>query len=115
MARLVDEEVKRLVDTAHGRARDVLEEHRDLLEVFAQALLERETLDREAIEMLERGETLPPLEVPEEEPLAAAAAAPAPVPVPVRSAPPLGLPGGEGPLPGAAPGVHADDEDEPLT
>ncbi|HIF21659.1 MAG TPA: hypothetical protein EYQ27_07040 [Gemmatimonadetes bacterium] len=88
-----------------------------MLEVFAQALLERETLDREAIEMLERGEMLPPLEVPEEEPLAAsaAAAAPAPVPVPERSPPPLGLPGGEGPLPGAAPGVHADDEDEPLT
>ncbi len=99
-SQIVDEEVKRILDKAHTRAREVLEENQDLMEVFAQALLERETLDREAIQILERGEQLPPLEVPEPEPLAPAAVES--TPKPERSAPPLGLPGTEGPLPGPA-------------
>ena len=112
-SRLVDQEVKRILDEAHERAREVLGENKDLMEVFAQALLERETLDREAIQTLERGEQLPPLEVPEPESLAPVAAqSPR---VPKKSAAPLALPGAEGPLPGPAPGVYAADEDEPLT
>ena len=112
-SRLVDQEVKRILDEAHERAREVLEENKDLMEVFAQALLERETLDREAIQTLERGEQLPPLEVPEPESLAPVAAqSPR---VPKKSTAPLALPGAEGPLPGPAPGVYAADEDEPLT
>ena len=99
-SRIVDQEIKRILDEAHVRAREVLEENKDLLEIFAQALLERETLDREAIQALERGEELPPLEVPEPESLAPAAKES--TPVPERSAPPLGLPGAEGPLPGTA-------------
>ena len=99
-SRIVDQEIKRILDEAHVRAREVLEENRDLLETFAQALLERETLDREAIQALERGEELPPLEVPEPESLAPAAKES--TPVPERSAPPLGLPGAEGPPPGTA-------------
>ena len=99
-SRIVDEEVKRILDKAHTRAREVLEENQDLMEVFAQALLERETLDREAIQILERGEQLPPPEVPEPEPLAPAAVES--TPKPERSAPPLALPGTEGPLPGPA-------------
>ena len=99
-SRIVDEEVKRILDKAHARAREVLKENQDLMEVFAQALLERETLDREAIQILERGEQLPPLEVPEPEPLAPAAVES--TPKPERSAPPLALPGTEGPLPGPA-------------
>jgi cell division protease FtsH len=99
-SRIVDQEIKRILDEAHVRAREVLEENKDLLEIFAQALLERETLDREAIQTLERGEELPPLEVPEPESLAPAAKEP--TPVPERSALPLGLPGAEGPLPGTA-------------
>ncbi len=111
-SRLVDQEVKRILDEAHERAREVLEANKALLEIFAQTLLERETLDREAIETLERGEQLPPPELPEPESLAPLAAGSPPVP---ERAPPLGLPGAEGPLPGPAPGVYAGDEDEPLT
>ncbi|MDE0899122.1 MAG: ATP-dependent zinc metalloprotease FtsH [Longimicrobiales bacterium] len=59
--RLVDEEIKRFLDLAHKRAHSVLAEHGDLLESIAQALLDRETLDRDAIKALERGEELPPL------------------------------------------------------
>ncbi|MEX2295713.1 MAG: ATP-dependent zinc metalloprotease FtsH [Gemmatimonadota bacterium] len=60
-AQLVDQEVKRTLDEAHDRARRVLEGERDLLEAIAQALLERETLNREDVELLARGKTLPPL------------------------------------------------------
>jgi cell division protease FtsH len=114
-SRLVDQELKRILDEAHKRAREVLGANKDLLEIFAQALLERETLDREAIETLERGEELPPVEVPEEEEESLAPAALESVVEPERAAPPLGLPGAEGPLPGPAPGVYPRDEDEPLT
>jgi cell division protease FtsH len=63
-AELVDREVKRIVDEAHNRAREVLEENKDLLEAIARALLERETLDRDEIRLLNEGRELPPLEVP---------------------------------------------------
>jgi cell division protease FtsH len=62
-AQQVDQEVKRILDEAHDRARAVLEEHNDLLEAIAEALLERETLDREEIDLLAAGEELPPLDV----------------------------------------------------
>ncbi len=70
-AQLVDREVKRILDEAHERAREVLDTERDLLEAIAQALLERETLDRGQVELLARGKTLPPIdevEVPEDAP-----------------------------------------------
>jgi cell division protease FtsH len=60
--RLVDTEVKRILDEAHQRARTVLESERDLLERIALALLDRETIGRTDLEILVRGEELPPLE-----------------------------------------------------
>jgi cell division protease FtsH len=62
-AQQVDIEVKRFLDEAHGRARTVLESNRELLDRIAQALLERETLDREEIELLSEDKELPPMEV----------------------------------------------------
>jgi cell division protease FtsH len=59
-AQLVDTEVKRVIDHAYNRAKAVLTEHLDLLHKVAKALLERETLTREDIEVLRRGEQLPP-------------------------------------------------------
>ncbi|HSH44732.1 MAG TPA: ATP-dependent zinc metalloprotease FtsH [Longimicrobiales bacterium] len=59
-ARLVDDEVKAFLDEAYQRAMDTLREHRDLLDRLAEALLERETLDREEIGMLAEGTPLPP-------------------------------------------------------
>jgi cell division protease FtsH len=61
-AELVDAEVKRLVDEAYQRALRTLEENRDLLESIAEALLERETLDREDIDLLAAGKPLRALE-----------------------------------------------------
>ena len=94
---MVDEEVKRFLDEAHGRAHDVLTEHNDLLERIAQALLDRETIARTEIQALDRGDPLPPLPEPEEAPESVGAQ---PVTKPADEATPrsFGL-GGEGPLP----------------
>ena len=59
-AQLVDTEVARVINEAYQRARQVLTEHSALLHVLAENLLERETLGREDIDMLVRGEVLPP-------------------------------------------------------
>jgi cell division protease FtsH len=42
---LVDEEVHRIVESAHAEATETLIEHRESLDSLVQALLERETLD----------------------------------------------------------------------
>ena len=99
---MVDEEVKRFLDEAHGRAHDVLTEHNDLLERIAQALLDRETIGRSEIQALDRGDPLPPLPEPEEAPESVGVQ---PITKPADEATPrsFGL-GGEGPLPEPAPG-----------
>jgi cell division protease FtsH len=43
--RIVDEEVRRLVEDAHKEVTQLLTDHRDQLEGLAQALLKHETLD----------------------------------------------------------------------
>lgn len=43
-ANLIDEEIRRLIDEAEGKARTILTDHRDGLEAVTQALLEYETL-----------------------------------------------------------------------
>jgi cell division protease FtsH len=107
--RIVDQEVKRILDEAHAKAQSVVGSNLPLLESIAQALLERETLDREEIEMLSRGETLPPLP-PLEDEVPPKLAKP---PVPAGKAPRgFGLAGGEGPLPGPAPGFTTSPEED---
>ena len=59
-AELVDAEVKRILDDALRRARDVLQQNMALLHRMAEALLERETLDREELTQLVAGLELPP-------------------------------------------------------
>ena len=60
-AQQVDEEVKRILDDAHGRAQHVIEDNKALLESIAKALLDRETLDAAELALLVEGKTLPPL------------------------------------------------------
>jgi cell division protease FtsH len=48
-ARLIDEEVKRLVSTAHDEARRILQTERDLLERVARRLLEQEVMEGEEL------------------------------------------------------------------
>ncbi|MGK7312747.1 MAG: ATP-dependent zinc metalloprotease FtsH [Candidatus Longimicrobiales bacterium M2_2A_002] len=64
-ARLVDDEVKRFLDEAYQKAMDTLSENRELMEQIAEALLERESLDREEIDALDEGRPLPEMTVDE--------------------------------------------------
>jgi cell division protease FtsH len=58
-AQLVDREVKRLIEEAYARATQVLQDNLELLHSVAKALLDRESLGREEVDMLVRGEPLP--------------------------------------------------------
>jgi cell division protease FtsH len=48
-AEMVDEEVRRIVSESYAEATRLLNEHRKALDALAQTLLERETLDEQAI------------------------------------------------------------------
>jgi cell division protease FtsH len=49
---LRDKEQRELAEFAHARAREMLEERRDLLELLTQELLEKETLDQQEVEAI---------------------------------------------------------------
>src|SRR2546422_5778368 len=72
-AELVDTEVKRILGDAYERAKAVLLERRAALDRLAAALLERETLDREEVEMVVAGKPLPPVPPPPAAPAAPSA------------------------------------------
>ena len=55
-AQVIDAEVKKLVSSAYDRAKNILLEHRPILDAMANALLERETITREDIEQLVKGQ-----------------------------------------------------------
>ncbi|MFN3868501.1 MAG: ATP-dependent zinc metalloprotease FtsH [Hyphomicrobiaceae bacterium] len=57
-ARLIDEEVRRIVMTGYQTAWDVLTKHRQDLEAIAQALMEYETISGEEVMALMRGEKI---------------------------------------------------------
>jgi cell division protease FtsH len=59
VARVIDEEVRRIIEQNRERAENILSTHRDKLERVAQALLIHETLEREQFVMVMRGEALP--------------------------------------------------------
>lgn len=58
IAKAIDEEVRRIVDENHEKAVNLLTTHRDKLDAVTNALLQRETIDREEFLALMRGETL---------------------------------------------------------
>ncbi len=60
----IDKEVRRIVDECYRMARQVLEENYDKLELVAQALLERESLNKEEFAQLFDTGTLPEPETP---------------------------------------------------
>ena len=47
IAREIDDEIRRIVESAHQRARDLLLEKRDELEITSQTLVRRETIEKE--------------------------------------------------------------------
>ncbi|MFP4658346.1 MAG: cell division protein FtsH, partial [Desulfonatronovibrionaceae bacterium] len=59
-ARLVDSEVKRLIQEAYDRGRGLLQDNLAVLHSIAEALLDHETLTNAEVDLLMRGEKLPP-------------------------------------------------------
>jgi len=51
-ARLIDEEVKRIVDEAYTKAKDMLRQNQDKLKILSGALLEKEVLDGEEVKRM---------------------------------------------------------------
>lgn len=92
--RHIDKEVRRLVDEARVRAKNLLIEHRAELDLLAQALVQYETLDKEEVLKVIKGEKLPnrlmatdaPIKLPDI-PIPAGLVPPAP-PAPPAPAPP---------------------------
>ncbi|NLM41034.1 MAG: ATP-dependent metallopeptidase FtsH/Yme1/Tma family protein [Firmicutes bacterium] len=74
VAALIDQEVRELVESSYEKAKDLLSEHRDKLDLVAEALLERETLTKEEFLALMEGQELPELRT-EEAPVPRTAAA----------------------------------------
>lgn len=94
IAREIDDEIRRIVESAHVQAREILTTHRESLEKLSEILIKRETIEKEQFEALLDGGT-------EEEVFGSAApsppelpAAPAPAERAGREAPrPLPRPG----------------------
>ena len=66
----IDREVRRLVDEAYERAREILTRNRDKLDLIARTLIERETLEKEELMALLEGrdlESAAPAEAPSRE------------------------------------------------
>ncbi len=51
-ARLIDEEIKAVIDSAYARAKKLLSDNRDKLEILTRKLMEKETLDIEEVRVL---------------------------------------------------------------
>jgi cell division protease FtsH len=97
IAREIDDEIRRIVEAAHQRAKDLLTEHRQRLETISEILVKRETIEKEEFEALLAGKS-------EEEVFADADAASSPpnvpgTPVPAERA------GREAPRPLPRPGL----------
>jgi cell division protease FtsH len=88
-AKLIDDEIRGLVDEGEQTARRILTEHIDDLHKLAKALLEHETLSGEEVEKVLRGEPIVRASDDEE---SKGPAGPA-VPVAGKSRPPRGEPG----------------------
>ena len=56
IAREIDDEIRRIVEEAHERARKVLTDNMEELHQLSQLLIERETIDKEQFERLLAGE-----------------------------------------------------------
>ncbi|MEW6526334.1 MAG: ATP-dependent zinc metalloprotease FtsH [Spirochaetota bacterium] len=73
-AQLIDKEVHDIVTSCRDRAIKLIEENSDKFELIATNLIERETLNAQEIELLMKGEPLPPIhngenpQQPDEEP-----------------------------------------------
>jgi cell division protease FtsH len=96
IAREIDDEIRRIVESSHLQAKDILTSYRDSLEKLSEILIKRETIEKEQFEALLAGQS-------EEEVFGAEAPPPPEVPIPPASA--ERAPGREGPRPLPRPGL----------
>jgi cell division protease FtsH len=80
IAREIDDEIRRIVEAAHQRAKDLLTEHRESLGTISEILVKRETIEKEEFEALLAGKS-------EEEVFGSEAPPPSGPPVPGEPAP----------------------------
>jgi cell division protease FtsH len=57
IAREIDDEIRRIVESAHQRAKDLLTEYRDALITISEILVKRETIEKEQFQALLAGKT----------------------------------------------------------
>jgi cell division protease FtsH len=57
-ARVIDEEIKKMIDGLYEETRKILEANKDRLDALAKALLKYETLDNNDVDRIMRGDTL---------------------------------------------------------
>jgi cell division protease FtsH len=63
-AKLIDKEVRVLVDAGYQSAVQILSNHKDVMHRMSAALLEREVLDANEIKLIIEGKDLPPVKIP---------------------------------------------------
>ena len=85
IAREIDDEIRRIVESAHVQAKDILSRYREELQKCSEILIKRETIEKEQFEGLLQGGS-------EEEVFGAEAPPPPKVPLPPASAERPGLP-----------------------
>src|SRR5438477_1862190 len=112
IAREIDDEVRRIIESAHIQAKEILGTHRDSLEKLSEILIKREAIEKEQFESLLDGKTELDVFGPEEPvrpPSEPPAAEPEPKRKPAEGPRPL-------PRPGFASEMRADDSSsEPPT
>jgi cell division protease FtsH len=96
IAREIDDEIRRIVESAHVQAKEILGTYRASLEKLSEILIKRETIEREQFEALLDGGT---------EESVFGALAPPPPDIPMPPASPDRVPGREGPRPLPRPGL----------
>ena len=57
IAREIDDEVRRIIEAAHVRAKSILTDHKDQLDLISNILVKRETIEKEQFEALLAGKT----------------------------------------------------------
>jgi cell division protease FtsH len=68
LAEKVDREIKKLLDNAYAKAKEILKSKMDLMHKVAQVLIEREKIDGDEFNILWEGGDLPPLKTGTDEP-----------------------------------------------
>ncbi len=94
IAREIDDEIRRIVESAHQEAKDILTSHRESLQTISDILVRRETIEREEFEALLAGKAEHDVFGPDEAPGPTLPAPPVPADRPVPQGPrPLPRPG----------------------